>query len=252
MKSPDALIAVSLTMALLILLSMLAACEQESAVAVDQSPGAPAPSQPLPPPAAQTAVVRGEVFSFDAGAIEGADIYLWVHSDLWGTSLYSYDLDGFDLPKSDGLGQFGVSLPVGSRFTLLARRQGLVQPCGVASVATADLTLRVEMVPEAALDVASAPRPQLSTEPSVSGVVYESSVDGRHPIADADVWARRPDGFLHIDLATTKSDRSGGFFLCGVLGPVEVHVAHPGHAPVKIGPIDVGESQHLDIELKRL
>lgn len=232
--------------AVMLPLTLLIACGSGSGVpaspAVPLSQGTPVPS-PAPPSGPYT--VEGEVFAFATGMIGNANIDLWVQQDRFG---YSYWWANGPL-QADAIGQFKAGNLPASDITILAFAGGYVQPCAVTVDVRDDLAVRIEMIPVSTLDAFNPPRPQLSTEPSLTGVIFEATATGRQPIVGAALWAESP---IEVSLATTMSDRGGGFFLCN-LGPTAwLHVDKDGFEARWIGPIDSSESQVLEIELKRL
>lgn len=193
--------------------------------------------------------VRGEVFAFDTGIIEGADVNLWVQQESQG---YSYWWAHGPL-HSDALGIFEAPYVPDSHFSVYAHKTGFVQPCAVtSSVVGQDVAVRVELMPVAAFDAAKAPRPQMAVEPSVGGVVFETTATGRQPVAGAMIWLEETMG---ITYATTMSDRSGGYFVCNV-GTLPtaawLTVTKDGFESRSVGPVNSSVSQAFDIELKRL
>jgi hypothetical protein len=52
-----------------------------------------------------------------------------------------------------------------------------------------DIELRIEMLPASWRRMRYAPRPQLSIEPSITGTIFETTRNGRQPIADAHLSA---------------------------------------------------------------
>ena len=196
----------------------------------------------VPDPPLRQFVVRGEVFSFDTGMIANAPINLWIES---GGSGSAHPL------HADGLGQFETEVPPSANIFLLAFEDGFVQPCAVRSEVTQDVDVRIEMLPESALNTISAPRPQLSFEPSVTGTIFEITQDGRQSIAGADLWADY-HGLGGIGVATTLSDLGGGYYLCNLPTDTYLDVRKDGYKPVFVGPVGGPESAILEIELERL
>lgn len=194
-----------------------------------------------PPPA--EFVVRGDLFSIDTGMIADADINLWVQTPGHG---FSYWWDNGPL-RSDGVGRFEAQVPA-SDVSLLAVTDDFVQPCAVRSKVTQDVEVRIEMLPKSALNVIHAPRPQSSVEPSVTGRIFETTRNGRRAIAGANLLAQDA---LEIGLASTRSDLSGGFYLCNLPEDTYIDIRKYGFNPVLVGPIGGTEPAILEIELVR-
>jgi hypothetical protein len=222
-------------------LSLIAACGGGSG-AGNRSDSGDSPTGDIEPPPPEY-VVRGDVFSFDTGMIADTDINLWVQTRGLG---FSYWWANGPL-RSDGLGLFEAPVPE-ARVSLLAVHDDFVQPCAVRSRVTQDVELRIEMLPKAALNVINAPRPQLSTDPAVTGTIFESTAVGRQPIAGADLWAQDAS---EIGLATTRSDLGGGFYLCNLPAETYLDIRKAGYRPALVGPIGGREPAVLEIELTR-
>ena len=223
------------------------------------------PLAELPDPASHA--IAGEVFSFEAGMINRATVLISaVDKDGYHWS-YLLDDEKGTLPLSDGNGRFAVAttLPFPASITVLAEHEAYVQPCRISTNADSDVDIRVEMVPLSAFDATSPLRPQSSGEPSVIGLVFEITEQGRTPVAGATV---RVDESLPIDgklalyqyhyedpaairVATTRSDRGGGFFVCNLGPPVYLRVSKVGYEDRVVGPIDVSTSQALEVQLER-
>jgi hypothetical protein len=206
----------------------------------NDSEGPPTGDREPPPP---EFVVRGELFSFDTGMIADTDINLWVQTPGFG---FSYWWANGPL-RSDGLGLFEAPVPQSS-ISILAVHDDFVQPCAVRSKVDQDVEVRIEMLPISALNVVNAPRPQLSSDPSVTGTIYESTPAGRQAIAGAELWAQDA---MEIGLATTRSDRGGGFYLCNLPAETYIDIRKVGYRPVLVGPIGGREPAVLEIELVR-
>ena len=192
--------------------------------------------------------LKGEVFAFETGVIRRASVNLWVQQSQQG---YSYWWVHGPL-RSDDLGLFEAPDLPDSHVSVDARKDGYMQPCAVTSDVRGDVSVRVELMPKSAFDVVTAPRPQLAVEPSVSGVVFETSATGRQPVAGAVVWLEETMG---ITYANTLSDRSGGYFVCNV-GSLPtaawLTVSKDGFKNRSVGPVNSSETGVIDIELERL
>jgi hypothetical protein len=219
-------------------LLLLAACGGGGGESASGNNGGPT----LEPPPPAEFVVRGDIFSIDTGMIADADINLWVQTP---GNRFSYWWANGPL-RSDGVGRFEAQVPE-SEVSLLAVNDNFVQPCAVRSKVTQDVEVRIEMLPKSALNVINAPRPQSSFEPSITGTIYETS-RGRRAIAGANLWAQDAQ---EIGLATTRSDLSGGFYLCNLPEDTYIDIRKAGFNPVLVGPIGGTEPVILEIELVR-
>jgi len=244
------------------MLVLLAACGQSGDATVPVAASGPLANLPEP----GSHAIGGEVFSFATGMIGGATVLISaVDKDGYH---WSYLPDGQNgaLPYSDGNGRFAVAttLPFPASITVLVEHEGYVQPCRTSATADADVDLRVEMVPVSAFDAAYSPRPQSSGEPSVTGLVFEVTEQGRTAVAGATVRVDEPlpvDGSLlffenhdegpaAIGVATTRSDPGGGFFVCNLGPPVYLRVSKVGYEDQVVGPIDASASQALEVRLE--
>jgi WD40-like Beta Propeller Repeat len=245
------------------LLGLLAACGQSG----DDGVSVVATSRPPVAWIEPTShVIAGETFSFETGMIDGARILISALDDngeLWS---YLSDQSQDELPVSDGAGRFAAAaaLPYPVSITVLAEREGFVQPCGIRQNVDADVDVRVEMVPVSSLDMTNPPHPQLSGEPSVTGVIVDATAAGRPPVAGVTVRVEESlsiygaRSLQHHDespaavrVATTLSDRGGGFFLCGLGPAVYFRVSKAGYENLTIGPVDASESRFLEIQLQQ-
>ena len=197
------------------------------------------PIEPTPPPSEFK--LHGEVLDFDTGMIDSADVDIWVQTGGFG---YSYWWANGPL-QSDGLGQFVADLPR-SEVDIYAVKNGYVQPCGVHAAVKEDAEIRVEMQSIASLNSISPLRPQLSSEPSVTGFIYEDTPSGRVPVTGASLWAGDRMG---ISYATTVSDLTGGFYLCRLPAVTEIAVSKTGYMTSWVGPFDPTQSTVVDIVL---
>lgn len=210
------------------------------ASAPDLTPG---PEDPIPDPPPAAHHVTGEVFSFQTGMIDNAAMNVYVYTP---TFVYSYWY--FNSPVyTDGLGQFEVDVP-DSELSFLAFKDGFVQPCASRPTVTGDMEVRIETLPVSAFNVLHAPRPQTSVEPSITGVIFENTGGGRSPLHDVHVWAENQ---WEIPIARTRTDLSGGLFLCNLPDNTHLHFTKDGYEPVRFGPIDATQPIVLEIELRR-
>lgn len=228
-------------------LCLLAACGSGSggpAVNANASNGQePDPQPPGPQPPTHEHLVSGEVFSFDTGMIGNADVNLFVYTPGFG---YSYWWANGRL-QTDELGLFEADVPT-SDLSFLVIKDGFVQPCGFRATATQDIQVRIEMLPVSAFNTLHAPRPQTSFEPSITGVVFENTANGRVAIDDVHLWA---EDYLGIGRARTRSDLSGGIYMCNLPKDTYLYFGKSGYESVWVGPIDPTQPLVLEVEMKR-
>lgn len=221
-------------------LLLLAAC---GGGAGSNSPGGNSrgPPDQAPPPPQFT--VRGDLFSFETGMIANADIDLWVQA---AGANFSYS-QAYGPLQSDGLGLFEAAVPE-SEISLVVESDDFVQPCAVRSKVSQDIEVRIEMLPVSALNVIHAPLPQLSSEPSVTGAIFETTATGRQAVAGAHL---RAEDTRENGLATTRSDLDGDFYLCNLPADTYIDISRTGFKSRLVGPIDGTEPAVLEIELER-
>jgi hypothetical protein len=197
-----------------------------------------------PGPTSGPHTVVGQVFDPYSSGI-AADVNLWIQQGRMG---YSYWWANGRL-SSDALGRFTAPNVPTSQITVLAWRPGFVQPCAVIADVRDTGALQVEMLPESALEVANPPRPQSARGLSLTGVIFETVNGNRQPVSGALLWAEH---LFEVGMATTRSDPTGGFFLCNLPRQMWMYVdKRPDYALEYLGPIDPAQSPPLEIELHR-
>jgi len=229
------------------ILMLLAACSgsggDNPAVATSESPALP----PVP----EWHGIGGEVFSYQSGMIEGATVLISAvdnNGDRWS---YLSDRANSTAPVTDGVGRFAVAttLPFPASITVLAEHEYFVQPCRVSTTAAADVDIRVEMVEISPLQSVYLARPQLGGAPSVTGVVFESTEQGRQPVVGATVQVDEvPDG---VRVASTRSNPDGEFYICNLGPPVYLRVSRIGFEDQVVGPLDAATTATVEVQLER-
>jgi len=188
--------------------------------------------------------VQGDVFDAQAGRIGAVDVNLWVQQARFG---YSYWWANGRLTSNTD-GHFNAPNIPDSQITVLAVKDGFVQPCAVTADVASDRVVNVEMIATARFDGSIAPRPVAATGPVVNGLIFESTPEGRQPVAGAAVWVQ--NGF-EVALASTRSDRGGAIFLCNLPTDAFVYVTKAGFNDVTKGPVDLSGAATLEIEMTR-
>ena len=252
------------TAALVLTLAFLAACGSDSGGRKPTSGSAPPPASvprsgdPTPLPTTTTSrptsgpnKVDGDIFSFATGQIDNAAIDLWVDVGRVGSTWWGYSWWWANGPlRSDGIGHFVAGNLPASRITILGFKSGFVQPCAVRHDVPSNIAVRIEMIPVSTLETFNPPRPQLSSEPSLTGVIFETTPAGRQPVDGVELQVEEVMGALS---ASTRSNRGGGFFLCNLGGGAYIFLSKSGFEEKWVGPFDVStESKFLEIEMKRL
>ena len=233
----------------LLLLVSLPACGSGPTVApLAPSTASPPAVNPLPSgfpaPVSGPHTVQGDIFDAQVGRIGAVDVNLWVQQARFG---YSYWWANGRL-TSNADGHFTAPNIPDSQITILAVKDGFVQPCAVTADVAHDRVVNVEMIATTRFDGASAPRPVAATGPIVNGLIFESTPEGRRPVPGASVWVE--NGF-ELAFATTRSDRGGSIFLCNLPTDAFVYVTKTGFNDVSKGPVDLSGPATLEIEMTR-
>jgi hypothetical protein len=151
----------------------------------------------------------------------GVSVSAWV--DL-GRSGYSYMwANGARATDPNGRYQL-ANLPEGASVTLQVWKEGYVQQCAAPTFKTAGDTmidLRVVSKALVSADPASVSPPAAGYR-NISGVVYETSSDGRRPLAGAFIDF---EPVMDFPAALTLTDPQGRYLLCGI----------PEGTPVELG-----------------
>ena len=156
--------------------------------------------------------------------------------------------------SSDAEGRYETSAPLGSELKVAAEFPGYSQPCRAGAVLSADTTLDVYLVPNRILATSGIPDLMPIIGPTASGRVVERTPEGLRPVAEATVVIDFSGGMGWAPSATTVSDGSGRFLLCGVVNTTGfghyIFVAKPGFQQY-YEPINLARSSTYEIELTR-
>ena len=200
---------------------------------------------PIPFPHWGPYTLTGDVFSATDGMIANVPVDIWV--DL-GQSGYSYWWANGEV-RSDAAGRFDAPNLPDSQVSVFVFKDGYVQPCAVNAAVHGDVAVRVEMMAVSTLDALDPPRPQTSVAPALTGSIYETTAAGRQAVDGATLWV---ESAIERPLATTVSDRGGGYFLCNLGKDVYIYVNKDGFVGQYLGPIDASQPAVLDVELIRI
>lgn len=175
----------------------LAACEKASQVPTTPS----GPETSFSPP--YSFALSGVVFETTAQGLRplpNADMEGWVESARSG---YSIRVD-----RTDAAGRYSIpAVPADSLvFVTASSRSGLYQACAATARMTADAVLDVELVSTAA------PRRTIQGSPTLSGVLFETTPQGKTPIAGG--WVYYDWGCLDGAVASAPTDAQGRYELC--------------------------------------
>ena len=125
---------------------------------------------------------------------------------------------------------------------------GYSQPCRVPITATTDID--IYMVSNALLATTGIPSSMPIQQPTLAGLVFEQTPQGRRPIPGATVIGDFTGGDGWAPSATTESDATGRYLLCGVQNvyAFAVVASAPGYAQAEI-PVDIPSTTTFDIAL---
>jgi hypothetical protein len=130
-----------------------------------------------------------------------------------------------------------------------AELAGYSQPCRVPVTATTGID--VYMVSNALLATTGIPSSMPIVPPTLTGLVFEQTPQGRRPIVGATVIGDFSYGYGWAPSATTQSDATGRYLLCAVQSVYDafgVVASAPGYAEKELG-VDIPAISTFDIEL---
>lgn len=115
-------------------------------------------------------------------------------------------------PLTDASGHFSLSNePVGTAL-IFAYKDGWRQPCATVFDINGNTSHDVFLVSDPSY-VGTALPAELTTAPTLTGIVYETTAAGRVPVAGAAVGVEvEPD----LPTATTMTDANGRYLICGL------------------------------------
>ena len=228
---------------------LLAACGRNEPMGFANPAGPTAPAPPPPTvPAVPTLILSG-VVAENGHPIENARVDVsGLQPCSSGCTSRQFNA-GSGTTDAAGRYRVAISRPEEATTTVwaVARRAGYVQQCVATTTLQADTSLDLGLTAIADL---SAARP-LSAPGSrtVSGVVFETTTEGKQPVAGAWVgW----EGLFDTVVAETRSDAAGRYLLCGlplgrIAGVFAVKEGY-GDASASVGP---GTDTVVDIEVTR-
>jgi hypothetical protein len=230
--------AVSSTCLAVPLVLITLACGSESS-----APAVTIPTAPTPPASTfPTVTLTGNVIERVSGApASGASVGVGSAqgSAPWTGSPGSARVDG------EGRYQLKVREDPGPAY-VKASKVGYVQQCAVSVTLRADVNVDLIITPFA--DVVTNGLPTAPNLRHISGVVYELTDNGRHPLSNAWVgW----DALLDAVVAETRTDAQGRYRLCGIpMGKIDglfaVRVTPSRPVYLSVGP---GADAVVDFEL---
>jgi hypothetical protein len=200
------------------------------------------PSVPVP----QSYVVSGTVSETVDGisrpvAGRKVDLYISGSTCVSGQTIPCI-AEKVEVVDTDQNGRYTAQVTVFPKTLVFVAGAGLhaagQQPCLASALVDKDTTIDVEVLP-----VGSSSTPPPSASPMITGLVYETTSQGRKPVRG--VWAHLQVGFTDSwPVAKTQTDDAGRFFFCRVNRPVQMVVSEVAHIP---GTGDM----YFEIELRR-
>jgi hypothetical protein len=197
----------------------------------DSSSARPTSASPPSPPTIQSFVVSGTVSETVDGIsrpLPGhkVDIYISGSASTLAGGCFSGQPgcipEKAEVAETDQNGRYTVQMTVFPKTRVFVAGTGLhgsgQQPCVASALVEKDTTIDVELFP---LDRYLTPSPV--DGPMITGVVYETTPQGRNPLRG--VWAGLDVGFGDSwPVARIQTDDAGRFFFCRVNTPVRMAV----------------------------
>jgi hypothetical protein len=186
------------------------------AAACGEPPRSPvAPSAPLPPnsttlpPTPAQFNITGVVYETSADGrrpLAGVGIDVSVEYQSWRPQT-----------TSDAEGRYSISgMSPTLALKLIATKAGYSQPCRLPIIATNQVH-DVYLVSNEVLSTTGVPPTLSVVQPTLSGLVFEQTPEGRRPISGAAVIGDFTGGMGWAPSATTRTDTSGRYVLCNVV-----------------------------------
>ena len=152
---------------------------------------------------------------------------------------------------SDAAGRYLIDrVPDDGPVWVTAHKDGFVQQCAATAVMRAGVTVDLRLTSIASLSTAQPVSGPGSR--TVSGTVFESTPEGRRPVADTLISAYSEALYYAEPVAFTKSDAAGRYLLCALsVGRIPYLVAEKEGYNVSSVPVESGTDTTFDIQLHR-
>lgn len=225
--------------------TMTAGCNGAVAPSAPERVGmVPQPAIPTPPPA-PAATISGTVWEHAADGVKpfaNQVLFGWVETERGGFTTGRITIDA--------AGRYSIPLPV-EKARVSITVSGARQPCAVTLTPSGPSTQDVHVVTDPAQLGANIPPQLAAMTPTLSGMVYETTAEGRQPVKDASIELDSLHGLGNL-IATTLTDANGRYVLCAVpqLSGLYLFASKPGFTPFETGTNLLGQTT-LDIELRR-
>ena len=201
------------------------------------------PRAPSPDPGSGVRTITGVVWEYARDGLRplaNGAIFGWVESGSSGRTTGRIPLDA--------AGQYRLEVPAEVTRVRLHVAQDY-QPCAYTLTPSADLRQDLHIVTQPSQLGANIPRPLAGTPSTLSGVVYELTVEGRRPVGGATVELDGLHG-LGLVVARTLTDAEGRYVLCGVPSRESLYL-FAVKSGYRLFESDVAGVSILDIELRR-
>jgi len=205
-----------------------------------------APSAPISPtPTGQNASVSGIVWLRSAGGVNpyaGANVWGWAQMAGSGHRIGPVRAD------ADGRYTFLVVPGTFVRVQVAAN----YQPCVAGVSAVGNVTRDVYIISDPDQLGDHLPAQLLADTPNLSGLVFETTAQGRQPVAQVRVELDMIGGMGDVS-ATTLTDTAGRYVLCGLSGHDSTYVfaSKAGYRLADVGTVTLHGNTLRDIELQR-
>src|SRR5437588_4815498 len=190
----------------------ICACNSRPPVGPTQSTtrvnATPTPSPPPPPSAFSVSGIVYESTASGRRSLAGVGIDVSLEYQSWPPRT-----------TSDAQGHYQVSgsyVASNGGFKVRGELPGYSQPCRAPITPTQNGTVDIYMVSNVLLSTTGAPSSMPSRPPTVTGLIFEQTPQGRRPIGGATVIGDFTAGDGWAPSATTISDVAGHYMLCGV------------------------------------
>jgi hypothetical protein len=126
------------------------------------------------------------------------------------------------------------------------------QPCVAGISMSGDSTRDIHIISDPAQLGGNLPSELLANTPTLSGLVYEVTPDGRRPVAQARVELDMIYGMGDVS-AATLTDAEGRYVLCGLGGhnSTYVYASKAGYRLADVGTVSLSGDTVRDIELRQ-
>ena len=203
-----------------------------------------------PTPLPEAATVSGRLLVHSAGSVApagGTRFYGWVEGAFWGRTTGSLTT-GAD-------GSYEIVPSIGAtavRVNAMSIGAAIYQPCAATvSPLTAGRNVKdVHLISDLSLLGANLPDVFMSQGPLLTGTVFETTDQGREPVANAFVGLDA-NGGEGLVVATTLTDSDGRFVLCAVPHSELLFIFINKEGYEDFGRDGFAGASKLDIELRR-